>query len=180
MNSTTVNAIRHSIAALAAAALVTACSGEAPLAPERDADLGSCENLHAPAGSKLASHLYATGVQIYRWNDTSWVFISPSAVLFADAAGKGTVGIHYSGPTWQGVAGSKVVGTVLQRCTPNPSAIPWLLLGAVSDDEPGIFQRTTFIQRVNTTGGNAPSTPGKITGEVTSVPYTAEYLFYRP
>ncbi len=135
--------------------------------------------MHAPAGSQLASRLYAKGVQIYRWNGTSWSFVEPSAVLFADAKGKGAVGSHYAGPTWLSVSGSKVVGTVLERCTPDPNAIPWLLLGAVSADGPGVFQGTTYIQRVNTVGGNAPSNPRSVTGEVVNVPYTAEYLFYR-
>jgi hypothetical protein len=37
----------------------------------------------------------------------------------------------------------------------------------------------TFIQRVNTVGGNAPTDPGNFPGEVTRVPYTADYFFYR-
>jgi len=37
----------------------------------------------------------------------------------------------------------------------------------------------TFIQRVNTVGGNAPAAAGTFVGEETRVPYSAEYLFYR-
>jgi len=210
MNRTALQWLGHSLAVVAAAALLTGCAGDAPLGPDRQpafpaqraatpaaaqvgavatgadagnkkraADVGGCENLQVPAGSKLAFHVYAEGVQIYRWNGTSWSFVGPSALLSADAGGKGTVGIHYSGPTWESVSGSTVAGTVLQRCTPDPNAIPWLLLGAVSTEGPGVFQRTAFIQRVNTVGGNAPPDPGSFTGEVASVPYTAEYLFYR-
>lgn len=146
---------------------------------DRAVDLGACENLRVPAGSKHAFHVYAKGVQIYRWNGTSWIFVAPGAALFADAAGKSTVGLHYSGPTWMSVSGSKVVGTVLDRCTPDPDAIPWLLLGAVSNDGPGVFHRVTRIQRVNTVGGNAPTDPGSFIGDVVRVPYTAEYFFYR-
>ena len=43
----------------------------------------------------------------------------------------------------------------------------------------GIFRRVTFIQRVHTTGGLAPSAPGFSTGAEARVPYTAEYFFYR-
>jgi hypothetical protein len=149
-------------------------SGDAPRAP----DLGTCDNLRVPTGSKLAFHAYAKGVQIYRWNGTSWSFIGPSALLFADAEGKGTIGTHEVGPTWESFSGGKVVGTVLQSCTPDPAAIAWLLLGAVSEG-PGIFHRVTFIQRVNTVGGKAPSDPGSFMGEEARVPYTTEYLFYR-
>jgi len=67
---------------------------------------------------------------------------------------------------------------VQQRCTPNPNAIPWLLLSAVADG-PGVFHRVAFIQRVNTVGGNAPSSPGSVVGAEARVPYTTEYFFYR-
>ena len=90
----------------------------------------------------------------------------------------GIVGIHYAGPTWESNSGSKVVGTVLERCTPDPDAIPWLLLKAVSNEGPG-FSRVTFIQRVNTVGGIAPTDPGDFVGEEVEVPYTTEYYFYR-
>ncbi|MFL5618100.1 MAG: DUF3455 domain-containing protein, partial [Gemmatimonadaceae bacterium] len=70
-------------------------------------------------------------------------------------------------------------GTVAQRCTPDPTAIPWLSLGAVPNDGPGIFRRVTFIQRMHTVGGLAPPSPGRSTGEEVRVPYTAEYFFYR-
>lgn len=146
---------------------------------QRAAELGSCDSLQVPAGSKLAFHAYASGVQIYRWNGTTWSFVGPSAVLSADAGGKSVVGSHYSGPTWESASGGKVKGAMLKRCTPDANAIPWLLLEAVPTEGPGVFHRVTRIQRVNTVGGNAPSGAGSVTGEEASVPYTAEYLFYR-
>jgi hypothetical protein len=136
-------------------------------------------DLAAPAGSKLVFHVYATGVQIYRWNGTAWAFVAPDATLSADAGGRGKVGIHYAGPTWESNSGSKVVGMADERCTPSASAIPWLTLNVVSASGPGIFDRVTFIQRLNTTGGLAPSSPGTAVGDVARVPYTAEYFFYR-
>lgn len=142
------------------------------------AALGVCESLQVPAGSQLAFHVYAEGVQIYHWSGTKWIFDGPAAVLFANAGGTGKVGIHYSGPTWLSVSGGKVVGTLIRPCTPDPDAIPWLLLGAVSDG-PGVFRGIKFIRRVNTEGGNAPADAGNITGEVARVPYRAEYFFYR-
>jgi hypothetical protein len=145
----------------------------------RAPDLGVCQNLLVPAGNKVAFHVYADGVQIYRWNGTGWIFVAPEAVLFADAGGNGAVGIHYAGPTWESVSGSKVAGMVLERCPLDPDAIPWLLLGTVFKEGPGIFHRVTFIQRVNTVGGNAPTDPGDFLGDVVRVSYTAEYFFYR-
>ena len=200
-NGSVSNWLRHSLIAVAAATLMTACAEDAPLAPDRpatyqaydslgilfdqegvaarDVELGSCSNLQAPEGSKLAFRTYATGVQIYRWNGTGWGFVAPSADLHADASGNETVGSHYAGPTWESVSGSKVVAAVDDRCLADPNAIPWLLLRAVSTEGPGIFERVTFIQRVNTVGGNAPAAAGTFVGQETRVPYSAEYLFYR-
>ena len=145
----------------------------------RAPELGNFQNLKVPAGNKVSYHVYAEGVQIYRWNGASWSFVGPEADLFANAGGNGLVGTHYTGPTWESSSGSKVVGTVLERGTPDPSAIPWLLLKAVSNEGPGVFDQVTFIQRVNTVGGNAPSGAGTFQGEIKEVPYTAEYYFYR-
>jgi hypothetical protein len=142
----------------------------------RRPDLGDCQNLQPPAGSKVAFEAYAEGAQIYRWNGTAWSFVAPDAVLYS---GNGVVGIHYGGPTWESNSGSKVVAAVVERCTPDPDAIPWLLLEAVSTEGPGIFHRVTYIQRVYTEGGLAPADPGDFVGEEVEVPYSATYFFYR-
>jgi hypothetical protein len=134
--------------------------------------------LAAPAGSVLVLDAFGIGVQIYRWNGTSWVFVAPSATLFADRAGHGEVASHFGGPTWQSNSGGKVVGTVLDHCTPDAASIPWLSLTGAPDG-PGIFAKVAFIQRLNTVGGNAPSTPRSVVGEEARVPYTADYLFYK-
>ena len=134
--------------------------------------------LEVPSGHKVAFHAFAVGVQIYEWSGSAWVFVAPEAVLCADAGGNGEVAIHYAGPTWESESGSKVVGSRVAS-SPAPNAIPWLLLEAVSAEGPGLFHRVTYIQRVNTTGGTAPATPGTTAGTRVEVPYTAEYVFYR-
>jgi Protein of unknown function (DUF3455) len=148
-------------------------------ADNRVPELGHCQNLQAPAGHKVKFETYAEGVQIYRWNGASWVFVGPEAVLYASGTDKGVVGIHYGGPTWESNSGSYVIGAVVNRCTPDPNAIPWLLLRAVASDGPGVLDGVTFIQRVNTGGGLAPSEAGEFEGEVARVPYAADYVFYR-
>jgi len=135
--------------------------------------------LQVAEGNKVAFHAFAVGVQIYQWTGSAWVFVAPEAVLIADVGGNGEVGIHYAGPTWESRSGSKVVGARVAGASVDPTAIPWLLLRAVSSEGPGIFHRVTYIQRVNTTGGLAPTTPGSAVGAQVGVPYTAEYLFYR-
>jgi hypothetical protein len=146
-----------------------------------DLPLPLCQSIQVPAGNEVASHAYALGVQVYRWNGSAWAFVGPVANLYADAGFRGQVGTHYAGPTWESNSGSRVVGRrVLNTgCTPDATAIPWLLLEEVTADGPGVFSRVTFIQRVNTTGGLAPAAPGTTVGEEARVPYTAEYYFYR-
>lgn len=141
-------------------------------------DLTACPTLAAPEGSTLVLHAFGIGFQIYHWNGTSWGSAVPSATLFADAGGNGQVATHFAGPSWQSNSGSKVVGTVLNRCTPDAASIAWLSLSAVATGD-GIFAKVNFIQRLNTVGGNAPATDGTVIGQEARIPYTADYLFYR-
>jgi hypothetical protein len=139
-------------------------------------DLGDCEELQVEAGNIVAFEAQGVGVQIYRWDGTNWVFVAPEAVLYK---GRAVVAIHFAGPTWQSPSGSEVVGAAIEHCSPDPNAIPWVKLGAVFSEGPGIFDGVTFIQRLNTVGGLAPDEPGDFVGEVARVPYTAKYVFYR-
>jgi len=140
-----------------------------------------CASIEVPEGNKVSFHTYAIGVQIYRWNGASWTLLAPSAKLFADADFTGKVGTHYEGPRWESNSGSVVQAARVPNtgCTPDPSAIAWLLLKRVANDGPGIFSNVTYIQRVATTGGLAPVEPGTTIGEEKRIPYTAEYYFYR-
>jgi hypothetical protein len=138
-----------------------------------------CDRLHVPSGNELAFHLYARGVQIYRWSGSAWQFVAPSATLFADPGYHAQVGIHYKGPIWESNSGSSVKAVKLWECSPDPDAIPWLLLQASSTTGPGVFSSVTFVHRVYTTGGKSPSYNGSTDGESVEVPYTAVYYFYR-
>jgi Protein of unknown function (DUF3455) len=163
--------------ALALLALVSA-AGLASGNRNRVPDLGDCQELQVPTGNKLAFHAFGEGVQIYAWTGTTWSFVSPEALLFDNPGDHDLVGFHFAGPTWESLSGSKVVGTVAKSCAPNPDTIPWLLVKAVSNEGPGIFQRVSYIQRLYTAGGKAPTDPGEFPGQVARVPYTADYFFY--
>jgi hypothetical protein len=145
----------------------------------RAPDLADYPQLQVGQGHKVAFHAYAVGVQIWVWKGAKWEFQEPYAVLYASDHGTGIVGTHYVGPTWESNSGSYVVGKKIDQAIPDLTAIPWLLLGAVDSDGPGIFDGITRIQRVNTVGGIAPATPGNYVGELAPVPYTADYFFYR-
>jgi hypothetical protein len=146
-----------------------------------DPDLPSpvCDGIAVQPGNSLLFRAYAVGVQRYRWNGASWDFVEPVATLYADANYNVKLGVHYAGPTWESVTGGKVVATRVAGCTPDPTAIPWLLLKTVSTSGPGIMNLVTYIQRVNTKGGLTPTAPGASTGAIADVPYTTEYYFYR-
>lgn len=141
----------------------------------------------APAADQdLAFVLRASGSQIYTCNGTAWVFTAPDAQLYpahSCEADDDPVGHHYAGPTWEWYDdGSTVVGKKLAGATVDSTAIPWLLLTALSHGpNDGRMSDVTSIQRLDTVGGLAPTTgcDAAHTGMAESVPYTAKYFFYR-
>ena len=140
-------------------------------------------NLVVPDGNRLAFRLNAVGVQIYACQANTagvlgWAFQAPEADLF-NARGR-FAGKHYKGPTWEGLDGSTVVGSKLAASPVDATAIPWLLLQATSHTGDGRMSEVTFIQRLNTVGGLAPSTgcDDAHVGVMARVDYTAVYYFY--
>jgi Protein of unknown function (DUF3455) len=127
------------------------------------------DTIAVQGNNKVSFHGFGVGVQIYTWNGSSWGTAVPAATLFDDEGN--VIAIHFAGPTWESNSGSKVVGALPPASvTVDPDAIPWLLLSAKNPEGPGIFAQTTFIQRVNTTGGKAPSVDGAFVGQVARVP----------
>lgn len=142
--------------------------------------------IQVPEGHKVSYHTYAEGVQVYVCQEAApgvyaWVFKAPVATLYANAGFNGNgVGIHYAGPVWESKSGSKVKAARVDGISIDPQSIPWLLLKAVTTEGPGIFENTTYIQRINTVGGNAPAegATAATVGQEIQIPYTAEYYFY--
>ena len=186
MITTTLNrlAVLSALAAVAAACAESPTASRANLAvldaprASMQVDLGPCANLAVPAGHEVSRRVYATGVQIYRWNGASWAPVGPEATLHADKEFRSLVGTHYRGPTWESLSGSLVEAMVDDRCTPDAGSIQWLRLKATRSTGPGIFDGTTYVQRLRTAAGVAPGTPGAL-DQVARIPYTAEYVFYR-
>jgi Protein of unknown function (DUF3455) len=130
-----------------------------------------------------------------------WVLFTPQATLFGDRDEQLTT--HFFSPnpfengipvraTWQDSRDTSIVwGSVIESSVdPNfvkEGAIPWLKIDVENTGfQPGptggvTLTRTTFIQRLNTDGGAAPSTgcdrPTDI-GKRAFVPYAADYFFY--
>ncbi|WP_433968242.1 DUF3455 domain-containing protein [Tunturiibacter gelidiferens] len=123
------------------------------------------------------------GAQVYACQQTDsgpqWIFKAPDATL-TDESGT-PVGTHGAGPSWTSQDGSTVKGDLLQKSpSPEPQAIPWLLLKAASTSGSGIMARVEFIRRSDTHGGIAPTTgcDAQHLTTTTRVPYTATYTFY--
>ena len=132
-----------------------------------------------PKGNELYLEAHAVGVQIYSCNGQAWTLSGPRADLY-DRRGK-RIGNHYAGPTWQTKDGSRVVGARVSGVNVDPTAIDWLLLSATSTT-PGKLGKTTYIQRVNTTGGLVPPAAdchAGTAGTVKEVAYTADYRFFK-
>ncbi len=103
--------------------------------------------------------------------------------------------VPFGSPTWQSsLDGSVVWAKALTPAVasgsdascPNAGAIPCLLLqsiGSRSGPSGGkLMSQTTFIQRLNTSGGSAPAagcSASTDVGKQTLVPYTADYYFFR-
>ena len=84
-----------------------------------------------------------------------------------------------SSAVWGGRVGSITAGS--DASCPNTGAIPCLLLRAVAtrrgQNDSGLLTKTTYIQRLNTTGGAAPAASCRI-GDQALVPYQADYSFF--
>ncbi len=147
--------------------------------------------LTPPATESLKFKVSAVGVQIYICNAKppatpggaetyGWTGLAPQANLFNDDGR--LLGTHFIGPTWQGNDGSSVVAAKLAAATVDVSAVPWLLLQAKSHAaEEGRFSDVSYVQRLSTVGGNAPTDVCDAThnlGVVVQVAYSADYFFY--
>jgi hypothetical protein len=158
-----------------------------PLPPNIQVPAG----LEVPAGNRAFREGDAIGTQDYICLPSGWTFFGPQATLFNERDKQ--IITHFLSPnpfengtprvTWQDSEDtSKVWGSALRAVTVDPGAIPWLLLqvvgaqdGPTGGDE---LSETTYIQRLNTVGGLAPSTPCTV-GMMALVPYTADYFFYK-
>ena len=163
-------------AAVGALALLLG-SGLTALADDNRAPEVPDVRLAVDEGNKVHFHGFGVGVQIYTWDGVKWAGPVPRATLFDDEGN--IVATHFAGPRWMSNSGSIVKGTAVFALTVNANAIPWVKLSGTSEGGNGIFADTTFIQRVNTVGGKAPSEDGAFVGQVAESPYTADYFFYR-
>jgi hypothetical protein len=169
------------IAAVAAALPLAQTVHAEPAAPAVPGEIA------VPDGHKPFLVGHATGVQIHGCNATAagykWGLVAPRANLYDDAGKLLTT--HYGGPTWEARDGSTVKARRDIGVTVDPTAIEWLRLSAASTaagPDGDRLEGTTYIQRINTTGGLAPAPAecnAATAGTRTEVPYTADYVFWK-
>ncbi len=187
MNIKTDIRLRRTAGLVAAAAVgLGVLIGAPQLATAAPAPPDVPQEIAVPAGNVLSGRGEAHGFQIYgcqaQATGFGWVLQQPMAVLLE--GGHKPFALHFGGPTWMAMDGSAVVGA-RDGVSPAPSgdAIPWLRLKATPTTGPadGTLSSTTYIQRLNTTGGLAPATgcDADHVGATAPVYYTADYYFYR-
>ena len=138
-------------------------------------------------GSRLSLVAHATGVQKYTCQaDGTWVFTDPEATLYKSTGASRPIGRHFLNfvtgrPVWQLVDGSSVEAARKAAVSGGAGNVAWLLLQATvsaAGSDGDRLAGTTWVQRLNTTGGIAPAAPCA-PAELTAVPYTADYFFWR-
>jgi hypothetical protein len=165
------------------------------------------ENIQVPEGNELFLVGHAEGTQNYVClpvgpgvGQVAFRLFTPQATLFD--AGEQII-THFFGPNpaengtiraaWQDSVDTSTVWAEVKPGNAStdpkfvaPGAVAWLLLTrAGSQNGPtggDTLTGTTFIQRLNTTGGVAPSTDCTLPTDIGNqkfVPYTADYFFFR-
>ena len=140
-----------------------------------------------PAGNKAVLTLVGAGDLTYECKAVAdkpgtfaWTFAGPNAKLLD--ANKKEVGKYYAGPTWESNDGSKVTGKQLAVAPGAAGSIPLQLVQANPATGKGAMTDVTYIQRLKTVGGVAPATPACAAANVgakTTVPYQADYVFFK-
>jgi hypothetical protein len=161
--------------------LLTGCA-TAPMFSQE----GMPANVQVAAGHRVAIETVGVGTITYDCRakkDNSgfeWVFVRPEAKLF-DRSGK-QVGRYYGPPaTWESSDGSKVTGAQVAVSPAGIGNIPLQLVKANPATGKGGMEGVTFIQRVATRGGVAPSATcdTAATGKKEVVNYQADYILYK-
>jgi Protein of unknown function (DUF3455) len=162
-------------------------------------------NLQVPAGNEAFLVGHAVGTQNYVCSpaksvgQVDWTLFTPEATLFDDS-GEQLI-THYFSPnpieggiiraTWEDSRDTSTIWAKATASSVDPAfvhenSVAWLLLPVVGQQVGptggATLFATSFVQRLNTVGGAAPSTgcdaPTDL-GSKAFVPYTADYFFFK-
>jgi hypothetical protein len=174
---------RAPIALFGAAALLSACSMGASMSTIDNAGLP--EGVRVPGGQTFRMAATGVGEITYECREKAsaagqyeWAFVAPVATLYAKD--RRAVGKYYGGPTWEASDGSKVSGKQVAIAPASAGNMPLQLVKAEPAMGAGAMTGVTYIQRLNTKGGVAPSLAcdAASKGRKQPVAYEADYVFY--
>ena len=164
--------------------LLGACASQSPMVALYS-QAGLPEAVKVPAGHSVSMETAAAGDITYQCRAKKdmagafeWAFVAPVATL-VDMK-KASVGKYYGGPTWEANDGSKVTGKQLAVAPAGAGNIPLQLVKAEPAMGNGAMTGTSYIQRLETKGGVAPSATcdASTLGATQQVKYEAKYAFY--
>ena len=136
--------------------------------------------------SKPFLTVHAIGVQRYTCLPNGTWSTAPEAVLYDPTNPEKALGTHFLNfstgrPVWQFKDGSSVEAARKASASGGAGNIAWLLLQATdtsSGSDGDRLRHTTWVQRLNTSGGVAPT--GTCTpGDSVAVPYETDYVFWK-
>ena len=170
--------LKHSVIALLLAA------SSAAFAAVDNASLP--EPVRVPAGNSIKLETVGIGEITYECREKKdaagayeWAFVAPVATL-SDMQQK-SIAKYYGGPTWEAADGSKITGKQVAVAPASPGNIPLQLVKAEPATGNGAMTGVSYIQRLETKGGIAPSAPcnAAAAGTKQQVAYQAKYVFYK-
>ncbi|WP_328439524.1 DUF3455 domain-containing protein [Streptomyces sp. NBC_00444] len=168
------------LAAVTAGTLMSATAGQAATPQPARTGVDAPPALKVPDGNRLTGVFSAEGVQTYTCTDGTWKLLEPAATLWAkNDRSRRTVALHSRGPVWVSTVDGSAVNAAAVATSPKDGTIPELLLQSTATRGTGIFAGVSYIQRLDTRGGVAPTTACTGTDQ-TSVRYSATYTFYKP
>lgn len=144
------------------------------------------EPVRVPAGHMQSLETVGTGEITYECREKKdmagafeWTFVAPVATLWDMQ--KKSIGKYYGGPTWEAMDGSKVTGKQVSIAPAAAGNIPLQLVKADPAMGNGAMSGVTYIQRLETKGGVAPSAAcnAGTAGAKQQVSYQAKYVFYK-
>lgn len=144
------------------------------------------EPVRVPAGNSIKLESMGTGEITYECREKKdmagafeWAFVAPVATLWDMQ--QQAIGKYYGGPTWEAMDGSKVTGKQVAIAPAASGNIPLQLVKADPAMGSGAMTGVTYIQRLETKGGVAPSAicNAAAAGTKQQVGYQAKYVFYK-
>lgn len=177
--------LRYALLLVAVAALGACGSRPLNLQPSQ---LNLPESLRVPPGHKVVLEAQGRGDLLYECQavkrapyEYAWLLLSPG-IRLTDGSG-GTV-TYYPGARarWVHSDGSKISAQELIEVPADRQSLPLLRALASPSDTPGALADISYIQARRTVGGivaNPPCTAATL-GMRVSVPYEADYVFWRP